>query len=50
MLNFKIQLDKSELLRREVAYLGQIITSEGMPTARTAKEIKLFVELTIYYC
>ncbi|EEZ99857.1 Retrovirus-related Pol polyprotein from transposon 17.6-like Protein [Tribolium castaneum] len=28
--NFKIQLDKSESLRKEVAYLGHIITPEGV--------------------
>ncbi|EFA12120.1 Retrovirus-related Pol polyprotein from transposon 17.6-like Protein [Tribolium castaneum] len=60
--NFKIQLDKSEFLRKEVAYLGHIITPEGVkpnpekikavmkyPIPRTQKEIKSFLGLLGYY-
>lgn len=60
--NFKIQLDKSEFLKRETAYLGHIITPEGIkpnpdkvyaiknfPIPRTTKEIKSFLGLVGYY-
>lgn len=60
--NFKIQLDKSEFLRREVAYLGHIVTPEGVkpnpekiaaikkyPIPTTTKEIKSFLGLLGYY-
>nr|CAH7734904.1 unnamed protein product [Callosobruchus chinensis] len=60
--NFKIQLDKSEFLRKEVSYLGHIITADGVrpnpekinaiknfsiPTTR--KQIKGFLGLLGYY-
>lgn len=60
--NFKIQLDKSEFLKRETAYLGHIISSEGIkpnpdkihaikkyPLPKTPKEIKQFLGLLGYY-
>ncbi len=60
--NFKIQLDKSEFLRREVAYLGHIVTPEGVkpnpdkikaikqyPIPKTTKQIKGFLGLLGYY-
>lgn len=60
--NFKIQLDKSEFLKREVAYLGHLITAEGVkpnpdkisaiknyPIPKTPKEIKSFLGLAGYY-
>lgn len=60
--NFKIQIDKSEFLRKEVQYLGHIITPEGVkpnpekilsvkefPIPKTAKEIKSFLGLIGYY-
>lgn len=53
--NFKIQMDKSEFLKRETAYLGHIITNDGIkpnpdkisainkyPIPKTPKEIKQF--------
>lgn len=60
--NFKIQLDKSEFLRREVAYLGHIVTPDGVkpnpekikaiknyPIPKTTKQIKGFLGLLGYY-
>ena len=60
--NFKIQLDKCEFLSKEVAYLGHIITPEGVkpnpdkikavlkyPIPKTPKEIKAFLGLVGYY-
>lgn len=59
---FKIQLDKSEFLKKEVAYLGHIVTSEGVkpnpdkilaikkyPIPKTTKQIKSFLGLLGYY-
>lgn len=60
--NFKIQLDKSEFLRKEVAYLGHIVTPDGVkpnpdkivaiknyPIPKTTKQIKGFLGLLGYY-
>lgn len=60
--NLKMQLDKSEFLRKEVAFLGHIITPEGIkpnpskikavqeyPLPKTTKEIKAFLGLVGYY-
>lgn len=60
--NFKIQLDKSEFLKHETAYLGHIVTSDGIkpnpdkiaairqfPIPTTQKEIKSFLGLIGYY-
>lgn len=60
--NFKIQLDKSEFLRKEVAYLGHIVTPNGVkpnpgkiysiqnyPMPKTTKQIKRFLGLLGYY-
>lgn len=60
--NLKIQLDKSEFLRKEVAYLGHIVTPEGVkpnpdkvkaiknyPIPKTTKQIKGFLGLLGYY-
>ncbi|XP_011686344.1 PREDICTED: uncharacterized protein LOC105449050 [Wasmannia auropunctata] len=60
--NLRLQPDKCEFLRREVAYLGHIICSDGVrpdpnkiqsvsafPTPRNAKNIKQFLGLAGYY-
>ena len=60
--NLKVQLDKSEFLRKEVAYLGHIVTKDGIrpnpdkinavksfPIPKTPKEIKQFLGLIGYY-
>ena len=60
--NFKIQMDKSEFLKLETAYLGHIISREGVkpnpdkinaienyPLPKTSKEIKQFLGLLGYY-
>lgn len=60
--NFKIQMDKSEFLKRETAYLGHIISNDGIkpnpdkisaiqnyPLPKTATEIKRFLGLLGYY-
>lgn len=60
--NLKIQLDKSEFLRKEVLYLGHTITKEGLkpnddkikavlefPIPKTTTEIKSFLGLVGYY-
>lgn len=60
--NFKIQLDKSEFLKLETAYLGHIISRDGVkpnpdkikvienyPLPKTPKEIKQFLGLLGYY-
>lgn len=60
--NFKIQMDKSEFLRHETAYLGHVITRDGIkpnpdkikaiskfPIPRNATEIKRFLGLLGYY-
>lgn len=42
-VNFKIQLDKSEFLRREVSYLGHIVTPDGVrPNPNKVSAIKKF--------
>lgn len=59
---FKVQLDKSEFLCKEVEFLGHVITPEGVkpnprkieaitrfPIPKTAKEIKSFLGLLGYY-
>jgi len=60
--NLKLQPDKCEFLRKEVAYLGHIITEEGVkpdpskikaitnfPIPRNPKNIKQFLGLVGYY-
>jgi len=60
--NVFLQLDKCEFLKREVAYLGHIITENGVrpdpkkiiavknfPTPKTRKNIKEFLGLAEYY-
>lgn len=62
MTNLKLQLDKSEFLRKEVMYLGHTITKDGLkpnddkitavlnyPIPRTTTEIKSFLGLIGYY-
>ena len=60
--NFKIQMDKSEFLKLETAYLGHIISKDGIkpnpekiqaiqnyPLPQTPKQIKQFLGLVGYY-
>lgn len=60
--NLKVQLDKSEFLRKEVLYLGHTITDQGLkpnddkikavlnyPLPKTVTEIKSFLGLIGYY-
>ena len=60
--NLKIQLDKSEFLRKEVAFLGHVITPDGIkpnpdkiraiqnfPLPKTDKQIKSFLGMLSYY-
>lgn len=60
--NLKIQPCKCEFLRKEVAYLGHVVTKDGVkpnpnkiiaiqkyPIPKTQKEIKSFLGLTGYY-
>ncbi|KAL1448524.1 hypothetical protein WDU94_006581 [Cyamophila willieti] len=60
--NLKIQLDKSEFLRKEVEYLGHVVTTEGVrpnpvkieairqyPIPKTTTQIKSFLGLLGYY-
>lgn len=60
--NFKIQMDKSEFLKLETAYLGHIISKDGVkpnpdkikviekyPIPTTPKRIKQFLGLLGYY-
>jgi len=60
--NLKIQMDKSEFLRKEVEFLGHIVTADGVkpnpnkisavqnfPIPKTQKDIKAFLGLIGYY-
>lgn len=58
----KIQLDKTEFLKKETEFLGHIITIDGIkpnsknvetikkyPIPKSIKEIQSFLGLTVYY-
>lgn len=60
--NLKVQLDKCEFMRKEIEYLGHVVTSEGVkpnpnkikaikqfPVPKTTKQIKQFLGLVGYY-
>lgn len=60
--NLKLQPDKCEFLHKEIAYLGHIISDNGVkpnpdkvkaivkiPTPKTQKDVKSFVSLASYY-
>lgn len=60
--NLKVQCDKSEFLRKEVEFLGHVVTTEGVrpnprkveavktwPLPRTPKELKSFLGTVSYY-
>lgn len=60
--NLKLQTDKCEFLRKEVAYLGHLVTNVGVkpdpniltavkkfPNPTNVSEIKQFLDLTGYY-
>lgn len=60
--NLKIQCDKSEFLRKEVEFLGHVVTTEGVkpnpkkveavenwPLPKTPKELKSFLGTISYY-
>lgn len=60
--NLKIQCDKSEFLRKEVEFLGHVVTTEGVkpnprkieavanwPMPKTPKELKSFLGTVSYY-
>lgn len=60
--NLKIQIDKSQFLQKEVAFLGHIVTPQGIkpnpdklraikefPLPKTTREIKSFLGLLGYY-
>lgn len=60
--NLKLQPDKCEFLRKEVVYLGHIITEEGIrldatklravnnfPTSKKLKDVQSFLGLAGYY-
>lgn len=60
--NLKIQIDKSDFLRKEIAFLGHIVSTDGVkpnpdkiqaiqkfPIPKTQKDIKSFLGLLGYY-
>lgn len=60
--NMKVQLDKSEFLHKEVAFLGHIVTQEGVkpnpqkvetikkwPIPKTEKDLRAFLGILGYY-